>query len=183
MPLSDKVEELTDDELSQFIFFPDFSTRSEISEISGRGVGMDVVKENIQNLKGVIRVASKKGHGTKFTIRIPLTLAAVQALLFTVHGQTYAIALNDITEIIRLDAKNKVGPNRDAIRLNDEEGGRYYGSHYRAAAGNIDHEDFVTQVRMPFANNGKRLPTAKTPPVFHPVRLWDICRFRRPTFL
>ena len=120
MRLSNKVEELTDDELSQFIFFPGFSTRSEISEISGRGVGMDVVKENIQNLKGVIRVASKKGHGTKFTIRIPLTLAAVQALLFTVHGQTYAIALNDITEIIRLDAKNKVGPNRDAIRLNDE---------------------------------------------------------------
>ena len=120
MGLSDRVDEMSEDDLSQFIFFPGFSTRTEISEISGRGVGMDVVKENIQNLKGVIRVASEKGQGTKFTIRIPLTLAAVQALLFTVRGQTYAIALNDISEIIRLDPKNILGPNQDALRLNNE---------------------------------------------------------------
>ena len=120
MRLSDRVDELSDDELSQFIFYPGFSTRTEISEISGRGVGMDVVKENIQNLKGVIRVASKKRRGTKFTIRIPLTLAAVQALLFTVRGQTYAIALNEISEIIRLNPKNILGSNRDAIRLDDK---------------------------------------------------------------
>ncbi len=120
MRLSDRVDEMSDDELSQFIFYPGFSTRTEISEISGRGVGMDVVKENIQNLKGVIRVASEKGHGTMFTIRIPLTLAAVQALLFTVRGQTYAIALNEISEIIRLNPENIMGPNQDALRLNDE---------------------------------------------------------------
>jgi chemosensory pili system protein ChpA (sensor histidine kinase/response regulator) len=118
--LSDSVDEMSEDDLSQFIFYPGFSTRAEINEISGRGVGMDVVKENIQNLKGVIRVASEKGQGTKFTIRIPLTLAAVQALLFTVRGQTYAIALNEIGEIIRLDPKNILGPNQDALRLNDE---------------------------------------------------------------
>ncbi len=120
MRLSGRVHELSADELSQFIFYPGFSTRQEISEISGRGVGMDVVKENIQNLKGVIRVASEKGQGTKFTIRIPLTLAAVQALLFTVGGQTYAIALNEIGEIIRLDPQNILGPNQDALRINDE---------------------------------------------------------------
>ncbi len=120
MRLSDRVDELSDDELSQFIFYPGFSTRTEISEISGRGMGMDVVKENIQNLKGVIRVASEKGRGTKFSIRIPLTLAAVQALLFTVRGQTYAIALNEISEIIRLNPKNILGPKRDALRLNDQ---------------------------------------------------------------
>ena len=120
MRLSDRVDELSENELSQFIFYPGFSTRAEISEISGRGVGMDVVKENIQNLKGVIRVASEKGQGTKFTIRIPLTLAAVQALLFTVGGQTYAIALNEIGEIIRLDPENILGPNQDALRINDE---------------------------------------------------------------
>jgi chemosensory pili system protein ChpA (sensor histidine kinase/response regulator) len=120
MRLSDRVDEMSDDELSQFIFYPGFSTRTEISEISGRGVGMDVVKENIQNLKGVIRVASEKGQGTTFTIRIPLTLAAVQALLFTVRGQTYAIALNEISEIIRLNPENILGPNQDALRLNDE---------------------------------------------------------------
>ena len=120
MRLSDRVDQMSDDELSHFIFYPGFSTRTEISEISGRGVGMDVVKENIQDLKGVIRVASEKGQGTKFTIRIPLTLAAVQALLFTVRGQTYAIALNEISEIIRLNPENILGPNQDALRLNDE---------------------------------------------------------------
>ena len=120
MKLSDSVNEMSEDELSEFIFYPGFSTRTEISEISGRGMGMDVVKENIQNLKGVIRVASKKGQGTTFTIRIPLTLAAMQALLFTVRGQTYALALNDINEIIRLNPENIIKPNQDAIRLKDE---------------------------------------------------------------
>jgi chemosensory pili system protein ChpA (sensor histidine kinase/response regulator) len=65
-------------------------------------------------------VASEKGQGTTFTIRIPLTLAAVQALLFTAGGQTYAIALNEIAEIIRLDPQNILGPNQDALRINDE---------------------------------------------------------------
>ena len=120
MRLSENVDKMSDDELSQFIFYAGFSTRSEISEISGRGVGMDVVKENIQNLKGVIRVGSEKGKGTKFTIRIPLTLAAVQALLFSVCGQTYAIALNEISEIIRLNPKNILGPYQDALKHNEE---------------------------------------------------------------
>ena len=120
MRLSDRVDELSADELSQFIFYPGFSTRQEISEISGRGVGMDVVKENIQNIKGIIRVASEKGQGTMFTIRIPLTLAAVKALQFTVGGQSYAVALNEIGEIIRIDPENILGPNQDALRINDE---------------------------------------------------------------
>ncbi len=120
MQLSDRVDEMSEEELSQFIFYPGFSTRTEISEISGRGVGMDVVKENIQNLKGLIRVASEKGQGTQFTIRIPLTLAAVKALLFNARGQTYAVALNEISEIIRLNPENILGPNKDALRLNDE---------------------------------------------------------------
>ena len=120
MQLVDDVDELTEDELCRFIFYPGFSTRSDISEISGRGVGMDVVKENIQDLKGVIRVASEQGHGTQFTIRIPLTLAAVRALLFDVGGQTYAVALNEISEIIRLNPDNVLGPHHDALKLNDE---------------------------------------------------------------
>jgi chemosensory pili system protein ChpA (sensor histidine kinase/response regulator) len=120
MQLSDKVDEMSEEELSQFIFYPGFSTSSKISEISGRGVGMDVVKENIQNLKGVIQVASEKGQGTQFAIRIPLTLAAVKALLFAVRGQTYAVALNEISEIIRMNPENILGPNNDALRLKDE---------------------------------------------------------------
>ncbi|CAB1057710.1 Signal transduction histidine kinase CheA [Olavius sp. associated proteobacterium Delta 1] len=120
MGLSEKIEDMSKVELAQFIFYPGFSTRAKISEISGRGVGMDVVKENIHDLKGVIQVASEEGQGTRFTIRIPLTLAAVKALLFTAGEQTYAVALNEISEIIRLNPKNVLGPNHDAIRLNDE---------------------------------------------------------------
>lgn len=120
MRLSGKVNEMHEDELTRFIFYPGFSTRGKISEVSGRGVGMDVVKENIQDLKGVINVFSEKGQGTQFIIRIPLTLAAVRALLFTSGGYTYAIALNEINEIIRLDPTSVLGPYNDALRLKDE---------------------------------------------------------------
>ena len=120
MGLADKVDEISEDELSHFIFYPGFSTRGEVSQVSGRGVGMDVVKENIQNLKGVIRVSSENGKRTQFTIRIPLTLAAVRALMFAAGGQQFAIALNEINEIIRLNPDNILGPHEDAVRLDDE---------------------------------------------------------------
>jgi chemosensory pili system protein ChpA (sensor histidine kinase/response regulator) len=120
MNLSGNVDEMSEEELEKCIFYPGFSTRSDISEISGRGVGMDVVKENIQDLKGVIRVASEKGQGTQFTIRIPLTLAAVRALLFNVGSQTYAVALNEISEVIRLNPENVTGPHQDALSFKDE---------------------------------------------------------------
>jgi chemosensory pili system protein ChpA (sensor histidine kinase/response regulator) len=120
MGLADKVDEISEDDLSRFIFYSGFSTRGKISQVSGRGVGMDVVKENIQNLKGVIRVSSENGKGTQFTIRIPLTLAAVRALMFAAGGQEFAIALNEINEIIRLNPDNILGPHADAVRLDDE---------------------------------------------------------------
>ncbi len=120
MQLSDSVTEMTEDELARFIFYPGFSTSRKISEVSGRGVGMDVVKKNIQDLKGVITVASQKGQGAEFTIRIPLTLAAVRALLFTVGGHTYAIALSEITQILRLKTESILGPQRDILKLDDE---------------------------------------------------------------
>jgi chemosensory pili system protein ChpA (sensor histidine kinase/response regulator) len=118
--LCDNLENLSKDELSRFIFYPGFSTRTNISEISGRGVGMDVVKKNIEDLKGVIRVASNEGRGTQFSIRIPLTLAAMQALLFTAGGQTFAVALSEVSEIIRLNPENVLGSSKDALKLNDE---------------------------------------------------------------
>ena len=120
MQLSENINEMTDDEISRFIFYPGFSTRREISEISGRGVGMDVVKENIQKLKGTIQVASEEGRGTQFTIRIPLTLASVRALLFSCGGQIFAVGLNEISEIIRPDADSITGDHQDTLRLKDE---------------------------------------------------------------
>jgi len=120
MGLSEGVDEMSEDELTPFIFYPGLSTRRKISQVSGRGVGMDVVKENIQHLKGSIQVASEKGNGTQFSIRIPLTLAAVKALLFTVGGQEYAIALNEISKITRLTPDNFLGQQADAVKIDDE---------------------------------------------------------------
>jgi len=120
MGLSDRVDEMSEEELTPFIFYPGLSTRRKISQVSGRGVGMDVVKENIHHLKGSIQVASEKGNGTQFSIRIPLTLAALRALLFTVGGQEYAIALNEINKITRLTPENFLGQQKDAVRIDDE---------------------------------------------------------------
>ena len=120
MQLSGNINEMSDDDIAHFIFYPGFSTRQEISEVSGRGVGMDVVKENIRKLKGVIQVASDEGRGTQFTIRIPLTLATIRALLFTASGQTFAIGLNEISEVIHPDPDSVTGSNQDSLRLKDE---------------------------------------------------------------
>lgn len=122
----ENVEKMTDEELIPYIFRPGFSTRGKISEVSGRGVGMDVVKENIQNLKGSIKVSSSKGKGTRFTIRIPLTLAAVRALLFMVGGETFAMALNEVSEIIRIDSKDITQDLEAVVKIGDEVLPLYY---------------------------------------------------------
>jgi chemosensory pili system protein ChpA (sensor histidine kinase/response regulator) len=108
---------LPDEEAADFIFYPGFSTRGRVSPLSGRGVGMDVVKENIQDLNGAIRVRSWKGTGTRFTIRLPLTLASVRALLFTAGGQTWAIPLSEVGEIRRMEPEGITGEGRDGVRI------------------------------------------------------------------
>ena len=120
--LSDRPESLTEPELADFIFYPGFSTRGKVSEISGRGVGMDVVRENIESLRGDIRVNTWKSAGSRFTIRIPLTLAAVRALLFSVRDRTYAVALNEIQEIMRLDPESRPRGDREGevVRIEGE---------------------------------------------------------------
>jgi len=124
--LSDRADQLSEEELAAFIFQPGFSTRRNISEISGRGVGMDVVKENIHELKGLIRVAARQGKGTQFTIRIPMTLAAVRALLFTVSGQLFAVALNEIKEIIRVSPENITKEISEVVQIGKEILPLYY---------------------------------------------------------
>ena len=118
--LADKLDEMTDEELASFIFHPGFSTRDDISEVSGRGVGLDVVQKNIQDLKGTINVHSWPGKGTQFVIRIPLTLATVRALLFTVSGRVFAVALNEIREIIRVDPAKVTTEPDEVVQIEDE---------------------------------------------------------------
>ncbi|MBM9536452.1 hybrid sensor histidine kinase/response regulator [Desulfobulbus alkaliphilus] len=98
-----RADALDEQQLMDLIFYPGFSTQT-ISEISGRGVGMDVVKENVHELQGSIAVETVQGQGTAFVLRIPLTMGVLRALLVKVGEVTYAIAINDIKNIQRVDS-------------------------------------------------------------------------------
>jgi len=99
-------DRLTDRELVELIFTPGFSTADVISDVSGRGVGMDVVKKNITRLKGIFDVDSVAGQGTRFTIKLPLTLAIIQALLVRVVHELYAIPLDSVIESQRVEMRD-----------------------------------------------------------------------------
>ncbi len=92
--------DLSEQEIIDFLFLPSFSTKDKVTNLSGRGVGLDVVKTKIEQLGGMIEVKTEKGKGTKFVIRLPLTLAIIQALLVTVKDEIYAIPIASIKEII-----------------------------------------------------------------------------------
>ena len=93
-------KEMSRRELLNLIFLPGFSTARTVSELSGRGVGLDVVKNNIGNLSGLIDVWSERGKGTSFHLTLPVTLAIVRALMVGVSGRTYAVPLNSVLEIL-----------------------------------------------------------------------------------
>ncbi len=95
----EQAENLTKKEIIDFLFMPSFSMAKKITDISGRGVGLDVVKSNIEALGGDVTVKSVKGTGTTFIVRLPLTLAIIQALMVEVRDEKYAIALGSIQNI------------------------------------------------------------------------------------
>lgn len=97
---SQEAVDLSPRQAINLIFAPGFSTRSRASELSGRGVGMDVVKTNISRLSGMIDVASQPGRGSRFAITLPVTLAIIQALVIETAGQTYCVPLNSVIESI-----------------------------------------------------------------------------------
>jgi len=96
-------DRLSDREIIELIFTPGFSTAETVTDVSGRGVGMDVVKKNILRLKGVFDVDSVLGQSTKFTMKLPLTLAIIQALLVRVKDELYSIPLDAVIESQRID--------------------------------------------------------------------------------
>ncbi len=95
--------EYTEKEIFQLIMMPGFSTNDEVNEFSGRGVGMDVVVRSIEKLNGSVMVESKKGEGTKFTIKIPLTLAIVDGMGLSVGQTTFIVPITSITNTFRID--------------------------------------------------------------------------------
>ncbi|OCQ19623.1 chemotaxis protein CheA [Pseudoalteromonas luteoviolacea] len=115
-------DELSVEEINELIFMPGFSTADSVSDISGRGVGMDVVRRNIQALNGSVEVTSKQGVGSTFTIRLPLTLAILDGQLVQVAAHTYIIPLISIVESLQIDISkvSKVGKGLEVLRLRDE---------------------------------------------------------------
>lgn len=99
-----EVEKLSDAQISRFIFQPGFSTAENVTVISGRGVGMDVVKANVDSIGGTIDIASRAGLGTTITIKIPLTLAIVSALIVVASAERYAIPQLAVRELVRVKA-------------------------------------------------------------------------------
>ena len=100
---AEQAARMPDNEILQLIFQPGFSTAEKITEVSGRGVGLDVVQSVLQRLKGTVQVETVAGQGTRFRLQLPLTLAIIKALLFRVEQRLYAIPLNAVGEIARAD--------------------------------------------------------------------------------
>ena len=96
-------ESVTEDELIALLLRPGFSTATKVTQISGRGVGMDVLNDAIKSMRGALLIRSHPGRGTNFTIRLPFSLAVTQALLVQVGGDTYAVPLLSIESVVRLN--------------------------------------------------------------------------------
>ncbi len=95
--------QLSDSELLEFLFLPSFSTREKVTETSGRGVGLDVVHNVMQEMRGVIRTSTQFGKGTRFQMQLPLTLSVIRALLMEIAGEIYAFPLARIDHTLKLD--------------------------------------------------------------------------------
>jgi two-component system, chemotaxis family, sensor kinase CheA len=114
-------ERLTEPDLLNLIFEPGLSTATEVTEVSGRGVGMDVVRNVLDRLKGTVNVTSVKGKGTTILLRVPLTLASIQTLLFRVGGRLFAVPLSSVVEITRvLDSEIQRVDKREVLRLREQ---------------------------------------------------------------
>src|SRR5258705_4104097 len=93
---------MTSEQALALIFSPGFSTREQVTAISGRGVGMDVVKSNIDALKGRIEIDSTEGKGTTFRVHLPLSISVIQVILVECAGQSFCLPATGVSEIIRM---------------------------------------------------------------------------------
>jgi two-component system chemotaxis sensor kinase CheA len=113
-----QARELSRSDAFNLIFAPGFSTAAKVTNVSGRGVGMDVVRTNITKLKGIIEIESELGKGSKFIVKLPLTLAIIQALLVEVAKEVFSVPLESVLEVVRIQPKdiNTIG-GREVVRL------------------------------------------------------------------
>lgn len=116
--VSSRINEMIDEQVYQILFTPGFSTKESVSETSGRGVGLDVVRENIASLKGMVEVKSAAGKGVRFIMRVPLTLAITESLLVAAGSDIFAIPIDTVVETIRVSPDDiKTVETKDAITV------------------------------------------------------------------
>jgi len=152
----EEAKALDDRDAIDIIFMPGFSSAEKITDISGRGVGMDVVRTNIKNLKGTVNVNSEVGKGAKFTLALPLTLAIIDALMVVVAGQTYAIPLDSVSETTKIEVKRMTEVNRrKAVTLRGEVLGIVELAEILDLQPSGGHEDIVPVVIL--QDNDRRL--------------------------
>lgn len=121
MVSSETAERLTENELLDFLFLPGFSTTQAVTEISGRGVGLDIAKSMAQEVGGTVRAASRLGKGTSFHFQLPLTLSVLRTLLVSISGEPYAFPLARIDQIVMVSKDEiSVAENREFFTMNGE---------------------------------------------------------------
>lgn len=114
-------ENYSDQDVFSMIFLPSFSTAEKVTDVSGRGVGMDVVKKNIDEIKGRIEIESKLGHGTTFTIKIPLTLAIIQGMMVRVGKNSFILPIETVSESVVIEPSMLTHPmgSNEMVRIRD----------------------------------------------------------------
>jgi two-component system chemotaxis sensor kinase CheA len=114
------IASISDRDATDLIFLPGFSTTDKVSEVSGRGVGMDVVRNNIAAVSGMVDIETRKGEGSRFVITLPITLAIIKALIISCAGRTYALPITSVMESLLLtDADIKTIERKEVIQLRE----------------------------------------------------------------
>jgi two-component system chemotaxis sensor kinase CheA len=138
---SDQADRLDDTECFNLIFMAGFSTKDEISDVSGRGVGMDVVKTKITQLNGSLTIDSQLGKGTKILIKVPLTLAILPTLMVTVGKQVFALPLASVNEIFHLDlSRTNVVDGQETVIVRDKALPLFYVDRWLLPPGQATNE-------------------------------------------
>lgn len=137
----DAADRLSETECFNLIFAPGFSTKTEISDVSGRGVGMDVVKTKISQLNGIIDVHSAKGQGSKIIIKVPLTLAIMPTLMVMLGNQAFAFPLVNVNEIFHLDlSRTNVVDGQEVVIVRDKALPLFYLKRWLVSGASFDEQ-------------------------------------------
>ncbi|MDZ4262724.1 MAG: response regulator, partial [Pseudomonadota bacterium] len=138
---------LSDSELLEFLFLPSFSTREQVSEISGRGVGLDVVHDVVQEMRGNVRAVSEFGKGTKFHMQLPLTLSVIPALIVEIAEESYAFPLARIDRIVRIDPDSiEEAEGNQFVRIDNMNVGLVNAAQILEREPRRDHDDGLLSV-------------------------------------